>query len=65
MRSDEKVIIDIDKGGGVKVSVDGVKGDACSLMSKGIVDALGGVVSDTPTDEMYETPQTQEQSQYA
>lgn len=64
-RSDEKVIIDIGKNGGVTVSVDGVKGEACSLLSRDIVKALGNVESDTPTDEMYETPHTLEQEQYA
>jgi len=61
----EKVIIDIDKTGGVKVTVDGVKGDGCTLLSRDIAKALGEVVSDTPTDEMYEAPETQSQEQYA
>jgi hypothetical protein len=53
----EKVIIDIGKDGGTTVSVDGVKGEQCSTMSSGIIRALGGnVISDTPTDEMYEHP---------
>lgn len=55
--ADEKVIIDVDKTGGVTVSVDGVKGDSCSLLSANIVRALGNVKSDTPTEEMYEVPQ--------
>lgn len=54
--ANEKIIIDIDKGGGTRVSVEGVQGDACTLFSKRIVDALGAVESDTPTDEMYEVP---------
>lgn len=61
----EKVVIDIDKNGGAKVTVEGVKGDACSLMSQGIVNALGGVVSDEPTDEFYARPEETVQEQYA
>ena len=63
--SKEKVVIEIGKSGGVTVSVDGVKGESCSLLSQGIVKALGGVESDKPTDEMYERPQEQEQTHYA
>lgn len=55
-RSGEKVIIDIGKGGAVTVSVEGAKGDSCSLLSAGIIKALGETTSDTPTDEMYEQP---------
>lgn len=58
---DEVVVIDIDKNGGTKVTVEGVKGDGCSLLSRDIVKALGGVESDTPTDEMYEAPVTDQQ----
>lgn len=61
--SEEKVIIEIDKNGGTTVKVDGVKGDGCSLLSQGIVKALGGVTSDTPTNEMYERP-SQDQEVY-
>lgn len=64
-RNTEKVIIDIGKDGGVTVSVDGVKGDSCSLVSQGIVKALGDVVSDTPTAEMNERPAENELTQYA
>lgn len=56
----EKVIIEIKPyGGGTTVSVEGAKGDSCTLLSRNIVKALGDVQSDTPTDEMYERPQEQ------
>ncbi len=63
--SNEKVIIDIDKSGGVQVSADGVKGDSCTLLTRDSANALGTVTSDKPTDEMYETPETYSQEQYA
>lgn len=52
----EKVIIDITKDGGTTVSVEGAKGDSCSLLSQGIIAALGTVTSDVPTEEMYQQP---------
>ncbi len=62
----EKIIVEIDKSGGTTVSVDGVKGDKCSLLSAPLIKALGGdVISDTPTQEMYEVDNSQEQAQYA
>ena len=61
----EKVIIDIGKGGAVTVSVEGAKGDSCSLLSAGIIKALGDVTSDTPTAEMDERPVEQAQEVYA
>lgn len=61
----EKVIIDITKGGAVTVSVEGAKGDSCSLLSANIVKALGDVTSDEPTDEMYERPVETAQEVYA
>lgn len=57
MRNTEKVIVKIPKGGGgVTIEVDGVKGEQCSLITKDLERRLGQVVSDTPTEEMYERP---------
>lgn len=60
----EKVIIDVTKTGGVTVSVDGVKGESCSLVSRNIVNALGDVKSDTPTEEFYEVAANAEAQNY-
>lgn len=64
-RNEEKVIIDIGKDGGIKVSGDGYKGEACTLATRDFSKALGEIESDTPTDEMYERPAEQEQYQTA
>lgn len=62
---EEKVIIDIGKDGGVKVSGEGFKGEACTLATRDIAKALGQVESDVPTSEMDERPVEQEQYQTA
>lgn len=61
MARGEKVIVEIDEKGGTTVSVEGHKGEGCSLLSQGIIKALGDkVISDTPTDEMYQRDNEQE-----
>lgn len=41
--------------GELTAEVSGVSGDACLEITQGILDALGGEVEITPTDEMHET----------
>lgn len=55
-----QVIVTIDAEGGVKTQVQGVCGPECRQLSAGIEDALGEVVQDAPTAEMFQqTTQTQ------
>lgn len=46
---------------GSEVKVFGVKGGGCQTLTADIVNKLGGVRSTTPTDEMQQQPQQDEQ----
>lgn len=52
-RDGHKIIIDLD-GNVSTVSVEGVKGSACTDLTRQIEEGLGKVQSDEPTPEMYE-----------
>ncbi len=43
-------------GSGSKISVNGVKGPACLKLTEELLKEKGKVISQTPTDEMHETP---------
>lgn len=51
----EKLKVTIRPTGDVKVSAEGVTGDRCRSVTAGMEAALGAVVSDQPTEEMYES----------
>lgn len=49
------VIIDVSPDGTTEIAVNGVKGQACSDVTKSLIDALGGDVAETrPTTEAQE-----------
>lgn len=50
----DKVTITIAPDGTPKIEVNGVKGKACKDITKTVERALGSVVSDKETPEMYE-----------
>lgn len=49
----EKIIIEITNTGETKVSVECGQGESCKTLTEGIEKALGKVVKDTPTPDMY------------
>lgn len=53
-----KIAIEIDEEGNIAARVDGVKGPACSDISK-ILDDLGEVVRDEKTPEYYQAARQQ------
>ena len=53
----DKVIITIAPDGTPTINVNGVKGKACKDVTKTVERALGSVVSDKETPEMYEKEQ--------
>jgi hypothetical protein len=50
--------ITIAKDGAVSIEVNGLKGESCKEATAALEKALGNVVSDTDTPEMYENDQT-------
>lgn len=59
----EQMSIEIAMDGSVKVSVQGVKGKSCTLVSKAIEDALGSVVEESKTKEYFEAPKQVQKEQ--
>jgi hypothetical protein len=51
----------IDNKGGLKISVDGLKGTACKDATKTLERALGTVKDDQKTSEFYQQPQANNQ----
>lgn len=51
----------VDNKGGIKISVDGVKGQACKDVTKSLEKALGTVQDDQKTSEFYQQPQANNQ----
>lgn len=49
----EQIIIKI-KGGKMSIEVNGVKGVACTDLTKSLEKAVGSVIQNTATNEMYE-----------
>ena len=56
MAKGHTIKITIDKLGKTKIEVDGVKGQSCEEITKGIEQALGTVTSRKQTGEYYEQP---------
>jgi len=50
--------VDIDIHGNTVIKVEGVKGESCKDLTKGLEKALGTVSKDTPTSEMHEQEAT-------
>jgi len=62
----EKIRVRIKKDGTTQVSAEGVKGSSCKALTEPIEKALGKVVSDEETEEMYqEADATQDNMQDA
>ena len=59
----EQMDIAIATDGQVAVTVKGVKGKSCTLVSKAIEDALGSVVEDAKTKEYFEAPKQAQKEQ--
>lgn len=58
---EDEIIMKIPADGGSPViSVKGVKGTGCKDLTKSLEKALGETISDTPTREMREEPETNE-----
>jgi hypothetical protein len=49
----EQIIVECGEDGKPTVFVQGVVGEGCKALSKGIEKALGSSISDKPTSEMY------------
>jgi len=49
-----QITVEISPEGTIKLSVNGVKGEACTDLTKKLEEALGTTTSSTPTKEMYE-----------
>lgn len=54
MASKEKVIVQIDKDGGITVKVEGVKGRACKALTNDMEKALGVVTATKATAEAFQ-----------
>jgi hypothetical protein len=55
----ERIIVKIDRKAKVTLEVDGVKGTACTDLTKSLENALGKTTSSVPTGEMYEEQQVE------
>lgn len=52
----EKIIVRVSKKGATTIEVAGVKGTACTDLTKSLEKALGSATASVPTNEMYEEP---------
>ena len=53
---EERIIVDIDEDGSIKIDVTGVKGPACLDLTKELEEALGQVTERKEKKEMQEKP---------
>ena len=53
-----KIIVEVDNEGGTQVSVEGVSGPSCRLLTADVEKALGVVTADKPTADLARTNRT-------
>jgi hypothetical protein len=49
-----EIIVTVDKEGNAEIAVNGVSGKSCKEITANLEKALGTVISDKPTSEMFE-----------